>query len=236
MLERHYEETFGDYFRRLRRAAGFKSQKELAKESGISQATLSRIEDGTQKPQKETLTTLAGTLGVSHLKLFEEAGYTTDVYIEKNRSALLDISEKSRENLKAARRELLFEGDFKPEAKEHLSDRIEKYRLPVAPEDFLETMEGLIEELPKRIAEDIDNGDGFYSENENYFKVLDALMIFTEEGRMRFSAIKEKADRRKGELLLILQEEGLTYNGHLLTKEERQHVLDMLAWSFRDKK
>jgi SOS-response transcriptional repressor LexA len=62
MMERVAGESFGDFFRRLRRSKGFKSQITLALASGISQATISRIEDGTQKPQLETLKVLASTL------------------------------------------------------------------------------------------------------------------------------------------------------------------------------
>jgi transcriptional regulator with XRE-family HTH domain len=74
-MDAQMEESFGDLFRRLRRSRGFKSQKQLAAESGISQATISRIEDGTQKPQKETLTTLAKVLGITPGVLFYLAGY-----------------------------------------------------------------------------------------------------------------------------------------------------------------
>ena len=68
-----FEESFGDIFRRLRRASGFKSQLQLAEASGVSQATISRIEDGTQKPQKETLMMLADALRIPYVVLLEKA-------------------------------------------------------------------------------------------------------------------------------------------------------------------
>lgn len=58
------EESFGDFFRRLRRAKGFKSQKSLAESSGVSQTTISRIEDGTQIPTYDTLDLLSYPLRV----------------------------------------------------------------------------------------------------------------------------------------------------------------------------
>lgn len=71
----HAEQDFGEYFRKIRKAAGFKTQKQLAQASGVSQATISRIEEGTQKPQIGTLTILADYLGVSNSLLIDKAGY-----------------------------------------------------------------------------------------------------------------------------------------------------------------
>lgn len=58
------DESFGDFFRRLRRAKGFKSQKSIAEVSGVSQTTISRIEDGTQIPTYDTLDLLSKPLRV----------------------------------------------------------------------------------------------------------------------------------------------------------------------------
>lgn len=68
-------EGFGDFFRRLRRSRGFKTQKQLAQESGVSQTTLSRIEDGTQIPLPDTLKILASKLNASHMDLMVLAGH-----------------------------------------------------------------------------------------------------------------------------------------------------------------
>lgn len=78
MIDKSYEESFGDYFRRLRRSKGYRTQKDLASKAGVSQTTLSRIEDGTQSPQPETLNKLAKTLGVSYLSLLKKAGYVDE--------------------------------------------------------------------------------------------------------------------------------------------------------------
>jgi transcriptional regulator with XRE-family HTH domain len=67
-------ESFGDYFRRLRRSKGFKEQKQLAEASGVSQATISRIEDGTQYPSDRTFMDLAYALSHSFEDLKRIAG------------------------------------------------------------------------------------------------------------------------------------------------------------------
>lgn len=63
------------YLLNLRQKNGFKSQRKLALDAGISSATLSRIEAGTQKPQPETLEKLAPLLNVTYEELLEKAGY-----------------------------------------------------------------------------------------------------------------------------------------------------------------
>lgn len=69
------KEQFGDFFRRLRKTRGFKSQKELSKATGISQASISRIEDNSQTPTPETLKVFARVLNFSYSDLMVRAGY-----------------------------------------------------------------------------------------------------------------------------------------------------------------
>lgn len=67
---------FGKYFAHLRKKSGFKSQRKLATVSGINNATIARIEDGSQKVKPETLKVLSQYLkGVSYVSLLEKAGY-----------------------------------------------------------------------------------------------------------------------------------------------------------------
>lgn len=69
------QREFGNYLARVREQAGFKSQRQLALEAGISPATLSRIESGIQKAQPETLKKLSTYLKTSYELLMERAGY-----------------------------------------------------------------------------------------------------------------------------------------------------------------
>lgn len=66
---------FGLYCARLRDVRGYKTQKDLALDAGISPATLSRIEAGTHKAEPETLKKLAPFLNVPYGILMVAAGY-----------------------------------------------------------------------------------------------------------------------------------------------------------------
>ena len=57
-------DTLGDYIRKLRRSRGYKSQLSLAEASGISQATISRVEDSSQYPNEQTLRVLLTLLEI----------------------------------------------------------------------------------------------------------------------------------------------------------------------------
>ncbi|WP_410769616.1 helix-turn-helix domain-containing protein [Fontibacillus sp. BL9] len=68
--------NFGEFLKDLRKRHGYKTQKQLADISGISQTTLSRIEAGIQRPQPETLRILAEHLRpYTYGELMEHAGY-----------------------------------------------------------------------------------------------------------------------------------------------------------------
>lgn len=69
------EDKFGDFFRKLRKARGFKSQKDLAEATGISQASISRIENNSQTPETDTLKVFAKILNYPYADLMVRAGY-----------------------------------------------------------------------------------------------------------------------------------------------------------------
>lgn len=76
-------ENFGDFLKDLRVRCGFKTQKQLAGASGVSQTTLSRIEGGSQRPQPETLRALAPHLKpYTYGQLMEQAGYFEGLPVE----------------------------------------------------------------------------------------------------------------------------------------------------------
>lgn len=75
----------GMYLAKIREESGFKSQRKLAEKSGISSATLSRIESGIQKPLPETLHTLSKYLNVTYEELMKKAGYVEDYGHLRNR-------------------------------------------------------------------------------------------------------------------------------------------------------
>jgi transcriptional regulator with XRE-family HTH domain len=70
---------FGVYLAKMREKSGYKSQRSLALDAGISPATLSRIESGIQKPTPETLKALSRYLrDVTYEELLEKAGILED--------------------------------------------------------------------------------------------------------------------------------------------------------------
>ena len=64
----------GEYIRNLRRAKNY-SQRKLAYLSGVSNATINRVENGISLPDPDTLKKLAGPLGAAYTGLLDKAGY-----------------------------------------------------------------------------------------------------------------------------------------------------------------
>ena len=62
----------------LRVRKGYESQRKLAHVSGISHATISRIEKDLQSPQPSTLKILSKYLATPYEELMKEAGYLDD--------------------------------------------------------------------------------------------------------------------------------------------------------------
>lgn len=70
---------YGGFIAKHRKLSGFKSQRQLADRTGISSATISRIEAEVQKPQPETLQILAKYLNSTSLvELMVVCGYWDD--------------------------------------------------------------------------------------------------------------------------------------------------------------
>lgn len=73
------DKEFGEYMAELRVNSGYKSQRQLAEASGISNGTIARIENGTQKPTAKTLATLILYLrGANIAELMVNAGLFTE--------------------------------------------------------------------------------------------------------------------------------------------------------------
>lgn len=73
---------FGKFIAEIRSNSGYKSQRQLSLVSGISTATLSRIEAGIQKPIPDTLKILSNHLrGITYEELMSKAGYINENYI-----------------------------------------------------------------------------------------------------------------------------------------------------------
>jgi len=110
-LDERQLRTLGQWMRRIRVKAGYASQAGLAAASGISTATISRLEAGLHMPTPETLLQLSEALRVPHEELMRAAGYidikrpTNNEYLENECRRLLAENARLHEenaNLKAA--------------------------------------------------------------------------------------------------------------------------------------
>lgn len=80
---------FGEFIQKHRIKSGYKSQRELARVSGISSATISRIENEIQKPEIDTLHVLSKYLKTTNInELMNACNYKLD--IENNTIELTD--------------------------------------------------------------------------------------------------------------------------------------------------
>jgi SOS regulatory protein LexA len=79
---------FGKYIKMLRIKKGYKSQRQLAEASGISNGTIARIENGTQKPTVDTLKILSKFLDTDYVDLLLKAGYLPESYINESKDKL----------------------------------------------------------------------------------------------------------------------------------------------------
>lgn len=75
------ENKLGQFIRDKRKEFGI-TLRELSKESGISFSHLSKIERGEHMPSKETIETIADSLGIDKYELFLLAGHSTDSDME----------------------------------------------------------------------------------------------------------------------------------------------------------
>jgi transcriptional regulator with XRE-family HTH domain len=73
------KEGYGEFIKRHRLASGFKSQRQLADKIGINNATISRIEAGTQQPEVKTLQILSNVLETTNfMELMMVCGYWSE--------------------------------------------------------------------------------------------------------------------------------------------------------------
>lgn len=70
---------FAEWFKMMRIQSGYKTQKDLADMSGVSRATISRVEAGLQKPDPDTLTNVSVFMtATTYEELMLKAGYLKD--------------------------------------------------------------------------------------------------------------------------------------------------------------
>lgn len=87
------KEGYGDFIKKHRITSGFKSQRRLAEKTGISPATISRIEKEIQKPEARTLKQLAPYLtSTSLVELMVACGYWNEDELLENPNSVNEIN------------------------------------------------------------------------------------------------------------------------------------------------
>jgi transcriptional regulator with XRE-family HTH domain len=111
---------FGKWVRELRISAGYDSQRDLAKASGVHNSSIAEIERGIRRPSTSTLLKLAPCLRVSYTRLHEAAGYPV-IGIKDGTVETMDIPDKVLDDIQ----QYLFEVKAKMD---HVNLMIERYR------------------------------------------------------------------------------------------------------------
>lgn len=178
MVQKVEGEGFGDYFRRLRRSKGFKSQKILAEKSGVSQATISRIEDGTQKPLPETLLLLADALNSSAIELLVRSGYLSGNDADKKIQRNIYFSALQKDGVRDIKNNLTIGGkEFLIDPKNELEKLLSENKPPgVNTDNFLFESEKLINGIHS-LADQEELGD-YLNKNKALFDTISQLIKY----------------------------------------------------------
>lgn len=217
-------ENFGDYFRRLRRARGFKSQKLLAEASGVSQATISRIEEGSQKPQDDTLRSLSKTLGVKYLDLIEASNDFDGLQGEKvnemrSRYSLHESLDDELERL------LVVIGDggrFQERDKFYISGLLDGIDLFDSKKNFYDYY------TPKRVAIELSGYDSIEFKAET----IESLKKYIKTNNIKTPVISDREFRSDDFDLLDIVNKNITIGGKILPREDKERLLKLIQAMF----
>lgn len=228
-------EPFGEYMRKIRKAKGL-TITELSNLSGVSQPHISNIENGKRNaPPPEILNKLAPILGIGPLELMRKAGHTDEQAIRNEKISfaaqmiieqILSITSgaKDRTNIGQV---INFINSF--EAKLISAANEKAVTIPELKE-MLWYMEGDGDSMKSTI--------GRRSESSEIETLLDALSsVLDTEHRLASEVYRRKDEEvRNIEITdyLIHNFNLVTYNGHPLTYQDRQRIIDVLKALFPD--
>ncbi|MBT2614099.1 MULTISPECIES: helix-turn-helix domain-containing protein [unclassified Bacillus (in: firmicutes)] len=151
---------YGEFIKRNRIASGFTKQVQLAEKSGITAATISRIEKEIQKPSMETLKELARFLhSTSYVELMVACGYW-------NEEELLE--EPSKPKYPSIARESDVPYTLKPKKPSPVED------------DFIENIDLSDEELLKQFNVQIDGMDLTEEETKGIIAYVRSLRLVNQ--------------------------------------------------------
>jgi transcriptional regulator with XRE-family HTH domain len=92
-------EGYGEFIKKHRLLSGFKSQRQLAEKTGVSHATISRIEQEIQKPEVKTLQTLSTILdSTNFMELMMVCGYWSEEDLLEENPIFLNAKDQKEQN------------------------------------------------------------------------------------------------------------------------------------------
>jgi transcriptional regulator with XRE-family HTH domain len=215
---------FGIYLKKLRQFKGITLEK-LGEIVGLSKPYLSNIENGRRGiPSPDLLNRLAEPLGITHSELMVKAGHISGQLLDH------DSLEFKASKIGAAIVDVLKE--ILAENKQIKNEVAEFHRLLVA---LLNGADIQVSEL-KRLLYDVEPDNELVPRlgNEVQTVKIDDLLALLDKVisddtalRMLKSEYLEKNDLRN-----YLDQKHVEYNGHKLTDQDRQRILDMLKALF----
>ena len=232
---------FGKELRRLRKEKKL-TVRTLAELAKVSQSYITNIENGKRGiPSPEILQKLSKPLGVPYLELMRIAGHVQIEEINKKWTGAVQAASMQNFLDKAERLLIGENGSLRPEVKraleEYLGDASEVSG--VNADNFLDTMKNVLEDLTEKIrrGEDV---DAFLQQHAHILRAQNFLFKrFLAENTEATPASINTTEPPYYELTEILKSSSpvpVRLNNQLLTVDDRQRILDMLALLFPDKK
>lgn len=215
------QKDFGEYVKKIRKAKGL-TTTELAKRTGISQSYISQIENGKRGiPTDEMLLSLARGLGEDYAEFLKTAG--------RNSSP---IDNQIRHFVHLLLSDHPFGGTIESEFNKGLSELFDKHGIQSVA--TIDSRLG-VNEKNERIS------DFLCGVNNIQFKydVLKELQRIAHEYHLWFDEFfhftSEPPEATRIETILESQTP-LAFKSHLLSREDRQRILDMLSVLFPENK
>ncbi|MBU8908552.1 helix-turn-helix transcriptional regulator [Desertibacillus haloalkaliphilus] len=227
------KKEFGIYLTKIREKSGFKSQRQLALAAGISPATLSRIESGSQEAKPPTLKKISKHLkDISYDELMEAAGYI------ETRAKILLIDNEAKPDDDFVYASAMNHWDYYIPGKTEINFNEQSFciienlnlrkirdlmmrhlEIPdaqIKPTDFIVTYPQFkkIEELTHDL-----KGSKRYSYNQE-----------TELTDKDEKDVAKRMDKLRNDLT---SEDGLMFNGEPMSEEAKESFLEAMEYAFR---
>lgn len=207
------KKEIGRYLAQLRKSRGL-SARQLAKQSGVSQAYISQIERGVyNNPQPDILEKLAKALNVSQMELLIQAGI-----VRENKELETAIESNINKLVKRKNKALKTEKKLKgiKESIEEIRDIIEDTSTHREKRDLLDRLRFLTYEFDKQTMRTV-----------QLMEEITILQVELSRHMHLFQQLKEK--QRDIDLNEVLENSrNITFNGKTLTDDERKDVIQVL--------